>query len=114
MMKHSLLNNKGLSYIEIVISALVFSTVFVACYVVHNSSRNMLALGHHKLVALFWAQSGIEANRAGIVPPVVANVLSTQKGGISTITSEDRGGSGIIGVEDQGWRKVAVEVSWTE
>ncbi len=68
-MKKVRLNNKGLSLVEVVMSALIVAVLMAGLYSVYVSAKNMTALALHKAVALHWAASRIEAQKTGMTDP---------------------------------------------
>lgn len=83
------LNNKGLSLVEVIMSALLLSVVLAALFATYQNANNLLHLSRNKLVALTWAQSLIEHQKADFRPvapdvytdPSSPNWLSVEKGG---------------------------------
>jgi len=104
MMKKSL-NCKGLSLVEVVMSALVLTIVLAAFYAVYINAYNMMILAFHKTVAIHWAQAEIESTRAGIASQSQPNVLTIHKGGTRPAASISNLGAMQI---------VTVTASWTE
>lgn len=81
-MRKIYLNNKGLSLVEVVMSALIVSLLMAGLYAVYISARNMTALALHKTVALAWATSKIEGQKHGntddIIDPSDDNMLANE------------------------------------
>lgn len=79
------LNNKGLSLVEVIMSALLLSVVLAALFATYQNANNLLHLSRNKLVALTWAQSEIEHLKADFrgtyTNPARPNWLSVEKGG---------------------------------
>ena len=60
------LNNKGLSLVEVVMSAVIVSILMAGLYAVYFNAKNMTSLAFHKIVALAWATSYIEGEKNGM------------------------------------------------
>lgn len=79
------LNNKGLSLVEVVMSALIVSVLLAGLYAVYISAKNMTALALHKAVGLAWATSKIEGRKNGMtaayIDPSDDNIIANDKGG---------------------------------
>lgn len=81
-MRKKYLNNKGLSLVEVVMSAVIVSLLMAGLYAVYISAKNMTALALHKAVALAWASSKIEGQKHGnpnaIIDPSDENMLANE------------------------------------
>lgn len=99
IMRKIRLNKKGLSLVEVVMSALIVSVLMAGLYAVYISSKNMTALALHKAVALHWAVSSIEAEKNGMRDPYTNpgddNILANDKGG-SVVPSNTNEGASMI------------------
>ncbi|MCG2712193.1 MAG: prepilin-type N-terminal cleavage/methylation domain-containing protein [Candidatus Omnitrophica bacterium] len=108
-MRKKYLNNKGLSLVEVVMSALIVAVLMAGLYSVYVSAKNMTALALHKTVALGWAASGLEARKSGMVTaytdPAANNILANDKGGAVAINDTSYQNSMI---------RHSVTVTWTE
>ncbi len=110
-MRKMCLNNKGLSLVEVVVSALIVSVLMAGLYAVYISAKNMTALALHKAVALAWATSRIEAHKNGMAAasytdPSNNNILANDKGGVAPATVDTNYGSAMI--------RHSATVTWTE
>jgi Tfp pilus assembly protein PilV len=103
------LNNKGLSLVEVIMSALLLSVVLAALFATYRNANNLLHLSRNKLVALTWAQSLIENQkddfRGAYTDPASPNWLSVEKGG-TQVTALTVLGSTMDHIK--------VTISWTE
>ena len=66
------MNRKGLSFVEAVVSTLVLTLIMAAFFGLHIFARDTLALAHHKIIAMYWAQARIDAERADLFGHVTA------------------------------------------
>jgi Tfp pilus assembly protein PilV len=109
-MKKNRLNNKGLSLVEVVMAALLISVVLAALFATFRNANNLIGLSKSKLVALNWAQSVIENERADFrgayTNPATPNWLTVSKGaGPPAINRPNRGAD---------MQEVIVTITWTE
>ena len=104
------LNNKGLSLVEVVISALIVAVLLAGLYAAYVSAKNMTALALHKTVALAWAASRLEAHKNGMqdayIDPSNNNMLANDKGGAAPATINTSYGTAMI--------RHSATVTWTE
>ncbi|MCP4648989.1 MAG: hypothetical protein GY853_02750 [PVC group bacterium] len=56
----NLLNCKGLSFVEVIVSTLILASVLAAFFLVYSNASNMLSLAYHRAAALYWAQAEVE------------------------------------------------------
>ena len=108
-MRKICLNNKGLSLVEVVISALIVGLLMAGLYAVYVSAKNMTALALHKAVALAWATSRLEAHKngsSGYTDPSDINILAIDKGGVAPATTDTSYGTAMI--------RHSATVTWTE
>ncbi len=112
-MSVKLLNNKGLTLVEVIVSSLIIAVVLAGIYASFINAKNMVALAYHQAAALAWAESGIEENNNGIAaagmsvtyPESGAN-LSTVKSGAQLNVNTQAYGRGID--------RLTSVVTWTE
>ena len=82
-MREKYLNNKGLSLVEVVVSALIVTMLLAGLYAVYINAKSMAALALHKTVAMVWAQSVLEDQKHGMrdayTDPATPNTLSDDK-----------------------------------
>ena len=102
-------NNKGLSLVEVVMSALIVSMLMAGLFAVYISAKNLSALALHKTVALAWASSKIEGRKNGA--DVAYNDPSDEN-----MLADDKGGG--VNETDTNYRRSMIRhsviVSWTE
>ncbi len=112
-MKKIYLNKKGLSLVEVVMSALIVSVLMAGLYSVYISAKNMTALALNKAVALHWATSRIEAEKTGMqdayIDPSNNNILANEKGGAAGVTDTNYGPAPRISMI-----RHSATVTWTE
>ncbi|MFH1063001.1 MAG: hypothetical protein V1747_09000 [Candidatus Omnitrophota bacterium] len=103
------LNNKGLSLVEVVMAALLLTLVLAALFATYRNANNLISLSHHKLIALTWAQSLLESEKADFrgtyTDPASPNWLSVEKGGASAIARNNLGAT---------MQHIKVTITWTE
>ncbi len=84
-MKRKFLNSKGLSLVEVIMSAMIMSLLLAGLYAVYVNANNMVHLASHRIVALTWAQSRLEQLRAdfrgAFNDPAIPNVLTVPEMG---------------------------------
>ena len=112
-MKKVCLDNKGLSLVEVVMSALIVSVLMAGLYSVYISSRNMTALALNKAVALHWASSQIEGKKNGMqdayTDPSNNNILASDKGGAVATVDTNYGPPPFVSII-----RHSAAVTWTE
>ena len=109
------MNRKGLSFVEVVVSTLVLVLIMAAFFGLAILAKNTITLAHHKIIAMYWAQARIEAQRADIMPPRVAyddpsemRFLQTEKSAVrDENTTANFNADALL-------RQVAIQVRWTE
>jgi len=118
-MKH--LNRKGLSFVEAVVSTLVLTLIMAAFFGLHIFARDTLALAHHKIIAMYWAQAQIDARRADIFGHVPAAAFidpsDTTCLGVTNPIGKGgtRVGANVVNFSgDPVLQQVAVQIVWTE
>jgi len=106
------LNNKGLSFVEVMMATMVLAILMASLFVVYQTAANMSYLALHKLAAVCWAQSALERTKsdhttAGVTftDPQGTNIIRNGKGG--TIT-------GPTTTNLPGLRQLSVTIGWTE
>ena len=106
------LNNKGLSLVEVVMSALLLTVVIGALFATYQNASNLISLSRSKLIALSWAQSLLENERADFrgvyADPASPNWLSVEKGGGSAITRTN------VGAGQPYMQVIKATISWVE
>ncbi len=92
------LNKKGFSLVEVVMAALLLTVVLAGLFASYRNANNLISLARSKLLALTWAQSLIEIDRAdfhgaGYVNPTnwAAEALIIEKGGLSAVATANLG-----------------------
>lgn len=109
-MRKIYLNNKGLSLVEVVMSALVVGILMAGLYAVYISAKNMTALALNKAAALAWASSRLEAHKNGMqdayTDPSDDNMLVNDKAGVAPATTNTSYGNAMI--------RHSATVTWTE
>ena len=109
-MRKKCLNNKGLSLVEVVISALIVGVLMAGLYAAYISAKNMTALALHKAVALAWATSKIEGEKNGMqddyIDPSDNNILANDKGSAVPVPNDTPYGTAMI--------RHSVTVTWDE
>ena len=100
-------NNKGLSLVEVVLSALMLSVVLGALYATYINANNLISLARNKIIALAWAESVIEGQKDGVSTndPTTSNMLEVEKSGSFVLSNSSSG---------QLMRRLKVTVTWTE
>lgn len=90
-MFRNILNNKGLSFVEVIMSALAVGIILAGLYAAYSSANNMVSLAFHKAAALVWAESIIENQKHGfsgsITDPGTPNYLTQNKTGSSNMVT---------------------------
>ncbi|MFH1460369.1 MAG: prepilin-type N-terminal cleavage/methylation domain-containing protein [Candidatus Omnitrophota bacterium] len=107
-------NEKGLTLVEVVVSAVVLSLLAAGIFASYITARNMAALAFNKMIALNWAASRIEFRKSGIIKPLTdnpaeENVLENDKGGTCTPTQTpiNIAGGNVLS-------SYAVRIDWVE
>jgi Tfp pilus assembly protein PilV len=104
------LNNKGLSLVEVVMSALLLTLVLAALFATYRNANNLISLSRSKLIALTWAQSLLEGQMADFhgayTDPALPNWLSVEKAGTATVIPPAALGNTM--------QHLKVTINWTE
>jgi len=107
------LNKKGLSLVEVVMSALLLTAVLAALFASYRNANNIMSISRSKLLALTWAQSLIENERAAFQGAYVSPIDPTQEALIieKNATFPPNVAIGNLG---QAMQSVKVTITWTE
>ncbi|MDD5747274.1 MAG: hypothetical protein PHO30_08445 [Candidatus Omnitrophica bacterium] len=63
-MRKKWLDNKGLSFVEVMMATMVLAIIMACLFVVYQAASNMASLALHKLAATAWAESQIELRKS--------------------------------------------------
>ncbi|MBU0634573.1 MAG: prepilin-type N-terminal cleavage/methylation domain-containing protein [Candidatus Omnitrophica bacterium] len=99
-----LLNCKGLSLIEVIISAMILTILLAGLFAVYKNSRDVVAMGFHKSMAVFWAQARLEEIRAGCLTQNLPSAITISKNATRPETVTNLGAMQLV----------TVNVNWTE
>jgi len=72
-MREKYFNYKGLSLVEVVIASLIVSVLLAGLYAVFINAKNLVVLSLHKMEAMVWAQSMLEAEASGLAQAELPN-----------------------------------------
>jgi hypothetical protein len=104
------LNNKGLSLVEVVMSALLLTLVLAALFATYRNANNLIGVSRNKLIALTWAQSLLEGQmadfRGAYTNPASPNWLSVEKAGTPAVAAPAALGNHM--------QHLKVTINWTE
>ncbi|MBU1044659.1 MAG: hypothetical protein KJ915_09730 [Candidatus Omnitrophica bacterium] len=111
------LNKKGLSLVEVVLSALLLTVVVAALLATYRNASNLMGLARNKLIALNWAESIIERERsdcrnAYIDPADTAanrNYLIDEKAALAPVITRINHGAPQVHLQE-----IKVTINWTE
>ncbi|MBU1088184.1 MAG: hypothetical protein KKD05_11800 [Candidatus Omnitrophica bacterium] len=107
------LNNKGLSLVEVVMSALLLTVVLAALFASYRNANNLINLAHNKLIALNWAESVLEHERANFggayTDPASPNWLTVEKSAPAPTIARIN-----YGAPQAHLQEIKVTITWTE
>ncbi|MBU4479370.1 MAG: hypothetical protein KKH34_09855 [Candidatus Omnitrophica bacterium] len=118
-MRKKMLNNKGLSLVEVIMSTLALAMLMAGLFGVYTNATNIINLAFHKTLALCWAESEIERNKCCIDPTTFIDPAATAPlvpfSPLSNWLQRNKaGGVNVETINFAGVDNLRVTVSWTE